>query len=80
MQWEDVLQDAVEAMMCCSNSDVTAQTILNDLCCLISKLSHLITTHQVYLVLIAVPFCLRAGVTVFLSTVCSFLLAFAGQQ
>ena len=54
-------------MLCCFNSDIRPETNLNDLeimCSLILKLSHLNTMHQVLLVLIAVPACLRAGVAV----------------
>ena len=37
---------------------------------LILKLSHLDIVHRVFVALIAVTVCLRAGVTVFVSTVC----------
>ena len=60
-------------MLCCSNSDITDETNLNDLetvCGLILKQSHLDTIHQVFQVLVVVPACLIAGVTVFLSGVC----------
>ena len=60
-------------VLCCSESCTTAETNLNGsetMCSLILKLSHSNIIHQVFLVLIAVPVCLRAGVTVFRSGVC----------
>ena len=44
---------------------------LETIYCLILKLSHLDIMHQVYLMPNAVPVCLRAGMTVFWSDVCT---------
>ena len=66
------LHDAVKASKCCSNSDIIVKTSVNGLekmCSLISRPSNLDIIHQVFLVLTAVPVCLRAGVTVFVSGV-----------
>ena len=55
-------------VLCCSNSDIMVEANLNSLetiCCLFLKLDHSNIMHQVFLVLIAEPVCLRAGVTVF---------------
>ena len=43
----------------CSSSDITAETNLNGLETTQSLMSHSNITHQVFLVLIAVPVCLR---------------------
>ena len=51
-----------------SLQDIRA-SLLETMCSLISKLTHSNIIHQVFLVLTAVPVCLGAGVTVFLSGV-----------
>ena len=64
----------VKVFFCWSNSDIMANTnanILQTMCTLILKLSHLNIVHRVFVVLIAVTVCLKAGVTVFVSTVCT---------
>ena len=61
-------------VLCRSKNDITIDTNLKGLetiCSFILKLFHLDIIHQAFLVLIAVPVCFRARVTVFLSTVCN---------
>ena len=61
-------------MLCCSNSDITADAnldVLETTYSLILKLSHFNTLHQMFMVLIAVPVWLKAGMTAFQSCVCN---------
>ena len=70
-------------VLCCCNCYIMTETDLNGLetmLSLISKLSHLNRVQQVFLVLIAMPVCLRAWVTLFLSSVSSFKIQMLQHQ